>query len=50
MRFRKGDSGDSKGDSVAYCKEKLVCLGWQDKKHEILLSTEGLSKMMTYTS
>ena len=25
-------------------------VGWQDKKHEILLSTEGLSKMITYTS
>ena len=40
----------SKGDSIAYRKEKLVCVGWQDKKHVILLSTEGLSKMITYTS
>ena len=40
----------SKGDSIAYRKEKLVCVGWQDKKHVILLSTEGSSKMITYTS
>ena len=40
----------SKGDSIAYCKEKLVCIGWQYKKHVILLSTKGLSKMINYTS
>ena len=39
-----------KGNSIAYCKEKLVCVGWQDKKHVILLSTEGSSKMITYNS
>ena len=40
----------SKGNSIAYRKEKLVCIGWQDKKHVILLSTKGLSKMINYTS
>ena len=40
----------SKRDSIAYRKEKLVCVGWQDKKHVILLSTEGLSKIVTYNS
>ena len=25
-------------------------MGWQDKKHGILISTEGSSKMITYTS
>ena len=39
-----------KGDSIAYCKEKLVCVGWQNKKRVILLSTEDSSKMITYTS
>ena len=39
-----------KGDSIAYHKEKLVCVGWQNKKHVILLSAEGLSKMITYNS
>ena len=39
-----------KGDSIAYCKQKLVCVGWQSKKHMILLSTESSSKMITYTS
>ena len=33
-----------------YHKEKLVCVRWQDKKHLILLSTEGSSKMATYKS
>ena len=40
----------SKGDSIAYRKEKLVYIGWQDKKHVILLSTKGSSKMMNHTS
>ena len=39
-----------KGDSIAYRKEKLVCVGWQDEKHVILLPTEGSSKMITYNS
>ena len=29
-----------KGDSIAYSKESLACVGWQDKKHVILLSTK----------
>ena len=28
----------------------LLCMGWQDKKHVFLISTEGSSKMITYTS
>ena len=39
-----------KGDSIAYFKEKLVFVGWQDRKHVILLFTEGSSKMITYNS
>ena len=39
-----------KGDSVAFRKNNLLCIGWHDKKHVILLSTEGSSKMITYTS
>ena len=34
---------------MAYCKEKLIFVGWQDK-NVILLSSEGLSKMISYTS
>ena len=34
---------------MAYCKEKLDFAGWQDKS-VILLSSEGLSKMIPYTS
>ena len=39
-----------KGDSIAFQKNNLLCIGWNDKKHVILLSTEGSSKMITYTS
>ena len=39
-----------KGDSTAFRKNNLLCIGWHDKKHVILLSTEGSSKMITYTS
>ena len=39
-----------KGDSIAFRKNNLLCIGWHDKKHVILLSTEGPSKMVTYTS
>ena len=39
-----------KGDSIAFRKNNMPCIGWHDKKHVILLSTEGLSKMITYTS
>ena len=39
-----------KGDSVAFRKNNLLCIGWHEKKHVILLSTEGSSKMITYTS
>ena len=39
-----------KGDPVAFRKNNLLCIGWHDKKHVILLSKEGLSKMITYTS
>ena len=30
-----------KGDSIAFRKNNLLCIGWHDKKHVILLSTEG---------
>ena len=30
-----------KGDSTAFRKNNLLCIGWHDKKHVILLSTEG---------
>ena len=40
----------TKGDSIAFRKNNLLCIGWHDKKHVILLSTEGPSKMVTYTS
>ena len=39
-----------KGDLVAFRKNNIVCIGWHDKKHVILLSTQGSSKMITYTS
>ena len=39
-----------KGDSIAFRKNNVLCIGWHDKKHVILLSTEGSSKMITYTS
>ena len=40
----------AKGETVAFRKNRLLCMGWQDKKHVILISTEGSSKMITYTS
>ena len=40
----------AKGDSVAFRKDKLLCIGWQDKKHVIMLTTEGSSNMITYNS
>ena len=40
----------SEGNSVAYSKNNIVCIGWQDKKNIILLSTEGSAKMETHTS
>ena len=33
----------AKGDSVAFRKSKLLYIGWQDKKHVIMLTTEGSS-------
>ena len=39
-----------KGDSIAFRENNIPCIGWHDKEHVILLSTEGLSKMITYTS
>ena len=35
---------------LAFRKNRLLCLGWQHKKHVILISTEGSSKMITDTS
>ena len=40
----------AKGETVAFRKNRLLCMGWQDKKHVILISTEGSSKMIAYTS
>ena len=40
----------SKGEAVAFRKNRLLCMGWQDKKHVILISTKRSSKMITYTS
>ena len=40
----------AKGEAVAFRKNRLPCMGWQDKKHVILISTEGLSNMITYTN
>ena len=40
----------AKGETVAFRKNRLLCMGWQDKKHVILISTEGSSKVITYTS
>ena len=40
----------AKGETVAFSKNRLLCMGWQDKKHVILISTEGSRKMITYTS
>ena len=40
----------AKGETLAFRKKRLLCMGWQDKKHVILISTEGSSKMITYTS
>ena len=40
----------AKGETVAFRKNRLLCMGWQDKKHVIVISTEGSSKMITYTS
>ena len=37
-----------KGDSIAFRKNNLLCIGWHDKKNVILLSTEGSSTMTTY--
>ena len=39
----------AKSEVVAFRKNRLLCMGWQDKKHVILISTEGSSKMITYT-
>ena len=39
----------AKGQTVAF-RNRLLCMGWQDKKRVILISTEGSSKMITYTS
>ena len=39
----------AKGQTKAF-RNRLLCMGWQDKKHVILISTEGSSKMITYTS
>ena len=35
-----------------YCfgKSNPLCIGWHDKKHVELLSTEGLSKLIRYAS
>ena len=38
------------GDLVASCKGILLCIGWQDKKHVIVLTTEGSSNMITYNN
>ena len=35
---------------LAFRKNRLLCMGWQHKKHVILISTEGSSKMITDTS
>ena len=40
----------AKGETVAFRKNRLLCMGWPDKNHVILISTEGSSKMITHTS
>ena len=35
---------------MAFRKSKLLCIGWQDKKHVIMLTTEGSTSMITYHS
>ena len=30
----------AEGDTVAFRKNRLLCMGWQDKKHAILISIE----------
>ena len=37
-----------KGDSIAFRKNNLLCIGWHGKNHAIILSTKGSSKMITY--
>ena len=37
-----------KRGSIAFRKNNLLCIGWHDKKHVILLSTAGSSTMATY--
>ena len=35
---------------MAFRKGKLLCIGWQDKKHVIMLTTEESSNIITYNS
>ena len=35
---------------LAFRKNRLLCMGWQHKKHVILISTEGSSKIITDAS
>ena len=41
-KLAKGETGSM--------KNRFLCMTWQDKKHVILISTEGSSKVFTYAS